>query len=154
MPTCGFLLHAMASKHASCRQTQQGTKSSVVHVMTRFLYFRHIAPKFAKLLITSYRFTQEYCSQEPAFKAAQASAAAQVNVPVHPVDRKTKPIVAKRKVAATGSPARAATRPAVSNVGPAKSNVGPAVGNVGPAVGNVEPAKGKLGPAVGQVGLP
>ncbi|KAL0036901.1 hypothetical protein WJX77_004296 [Trebouxia sp. C0004] len=109
--------------------------------------YRYIAPNFPKLLITSYNFVQEYCSQETTVRGAAETNLNMVRQGTAPIKPETK---------GTGSiPVRSATVP-VATV-PGRAAAGPArpraaKGRAGPAlVGKATHQKAASGPAVGSV---
>ena len=120
----------------------------MVCLLTRRLWCRYIAPKFPKLLITSYNFVQEYCSQENIVRAAKTN----FNMIRH-VTTTVKP-----ETKATGSvPAGSAMIPVTTvagraAAGPAGPSAAAAIGRAGPAlVGKAVQRKAATGPTVGNV---
>ena len=142
-------------------------------LLTRRVSCRYIAPKFPKLLITSYNFVQEYCSQEITVRAAETNfnMIRQVTTPIKPETKGTGSIPArnamiparnvmilarKAMLPMTTVAGRAAAGPAGPNAVAAKGRAGPAlVGKanyrkaaVGPAVGNVSSGASRVAPVI------
>ena len=139
----------------------------------RRLWCRYIAPKFPELLITSYNFVQEYCSQETTARVAETNLnmIKQVTTPIKLETKGTGSIPARNTtIPVTAASGRAAAGPAGPSAAAAKGRAGPAIGKavhrkaaVGPAVGNVSPGanvgpmchvvpiRAAAGPAIGKV---
>ncbi len=124
--------------------------------LTRRLWCRHIAPKFPKLLITSYNFVQAYCSQETTVRIAETNLnmIRQVTTPSKLETKGTGSIPARNAmIPVTAVSGRAAAGPVGPSAAAAKGRAGPAVGKAvhrkaaaGPAVGNVNSAASRGGP--------
>lgn len=123
----------------------------------RRLWCRYIAPKFPKLLITSYNFVQDYCSQETTARVAETNLnmIRQVTTSIKLETQGTGSIPARNTmIPVTAMSGRAAAGPAGPSAAAAKGRAGPAlVGKavhrkaaVGPAVGNVSSGASRVGP--------
>ena len=128
-------------------------------LLTRRLWCRYIAPKFPKLLITSYNFVQEYCSQETIVRAAETNLnmIRQVTTPVKPDTKGTGSVPAgSAMIPVTTVAGRAAAGPAGPSAAAAKGRAGPAsVGKAvhrkaatGPTVGNVSSGASRIAPVI------
>jgi len=107
-------------------------------LLTRRLWCRYISPKFPKLLITSYNFVQEYCSQESIVRAAETN--------LNMIRQVTTPVKSETK--GTGSvPAGSAMIPARNAMIPAGSAMIPARNAMIPAGRAMIPARNAMIPA-------
>ncbi len=121
-------------------------------LLIRCLWCRYIAPKFPKLLITSYNFVQEYCSQETIIRTAETNLnmIRQVTTPVKPETKGTGSVPAgSATIPVTTVARRAAAGPAGPSAENAKGRAGPIVGNKihrRPAVGHISSEASRVGP--------
>lgn len=128
----------------------------MMRLLIKRLWCRYIAPKFPKLLITSYNFVQEYCNQKTTVKVAETNlnTSRQVTAPIKPETKGIDSISARNATISVKSmPGRAAAGPAGPSAAAAKGRAGPTVGKAiqrraaaGPAVGNVSSAASRVGP--------
>ncbi len=122
-------------------------------LLTRRLWCRYISPKFPKLLITSYNFVQEYCSQGTIVRAAETNLnmIRQVTTPVKSETKGTGSVPAGSAMIPAGRamiPAGSAMIPARNAMIPVTTVAGRAA--AGPAGPSAAASKGRAGPVVGK----